>query len=82
MVETLKTGTAGIKITVTDDRLIGTDFEETGIINNEFEIEVVKQPKNTNTTKVMLWIAFGLLLAGLIYLAVKAIIDARKIEVK
>ena len=81
-VETLKKGTAGIKITVTDDRLIGTSYEETGLVNTDFEIDVVKAEKNVNTTKVMLWIAFGLLMVGLVYLAVKAIIDARKIDIK
>ena len=82
VVETLKKGTAGIKITVTDDRLIGTSYEETGLVNTDFEIDVVKAEKNVNTTKVMLWIAFGLLMVGLVYLAVKAIIDARKIDIK
>lgn len=82
VVEALKKGTAEIKISITDDRLIGTEFEETGIINNDYEIEVVKVKKNTNTTKVMLWIALGLFIVGLIYLAIKAILDARKIDIK
>ena len=82
VVKAVKKGDVGIKITVTDDRLQGTDYEETGIINENFEIKVVKPAKETNTTQVMLWIAFGLLCVGLLYLAIKAIIDSKKIEVK
>jgi len=82
VVEALKKGDAGITINITDDRLQGTDYEETGIINEEFSVEVVKASKNVNTTYIMLWVAFGILCAGLIYLAVKAIIDSRKIEIR
>lgn len=82
IVKAIKKGDVGIEITITDDRLQGTDYEETGIINTDFEIEVVKVAKKVNTTQVMLWIAFGLLCVGLIYLAIKAIIDSKKIEIR
>ena len=59
-----------------------TEFEDTGLKNEDFKVRVVKAEKNVDTTKVMLWIALGLLLAGLVYLAIKAIIDARKVEIK
>ena len=51
-------------------------------LNEDFEIAVVKPVKKANTTKVMLWIAFGLLCVGLLYLAIKTIIDSKKIEIK
>lgn len=82
VVEAHKKGTAGIKISVTDDRLEGTEYEATGIINEEFEVDVVKATKKANTTVILLWVGLGMILVGLIYLAVRAIIDARKIEIK
>lgn len=82
VVECVKTGNAGINILVEDSRLEGTEFEDTGLKNEDFKVRVVKAEKNVDTTKVMLWIALGLLLAGLVYLAIKAIIDARKVEIK
>lgn len=82
VVKALKKGTAGISISVVDDRLQGTDYEDTGIINEDFEVDVVNPRKEVNTTEIMLWIAFGLMCIGLVYLAIKAIIDAKKIEIK
>ena len=82
VVECVGKGSAGINILVADARLEGTEYEEDGLINDEFKIQVLKAEKNVDTTKVMLWIALGLLLGGLIYIAVKAIIDSKKIEVR
>lgn len=81
IVKAEKKGDATIKIVLTDDRLIDTSNEE-GLVNEDFSISVVKETKNVNTTKVLLWITLGLFIAGLIYLAVRAIISARKVEVK
>ena len=82
VVECLKKGTAGVTILVQDSRLEGTDFEENGLINDEFKISVLKAEKKVDTTKVMLWIALGILFVGLVYLAIKAIVDSKKIEVR
>lgn len=82
VVECLKTGNVGINIKIEDARLEGTEFEDVGISNQDYKIQVLKMEKNTNTTKVMLWVALGLLSAGLVYVAIKAIIDSRKVEVK
>lgn len=82
IVETVSIGDATINILVVDDRLAGTEFEETGLTNGDFKVEVVKEQKKANTTVIMLWVGLGILVAGLIYLAVKAIMDARKVEVK
>lgn len=82
IVECVKAGNAGVDILIEDTRLEGTEFEDSGIKNEDFKIQVLKAEKNVNTTKVMLWIALGLLVSGLIYLAVKAIIDSRKVEIK
>lgn len=82
IVEPLKKGDVGITITITDDRLEGTDYETTGLINDEFSVEIVKETKKTNTTQILLWIALGMLGVGLVVVAIKAIIDARKIEVR
>lgn len=82
VVEPLKKGNVGITITLTDDRLEGTEYETTGLINDEFSVEIVKETKKTNTTQILLWIALGMLGVGLVVVAIKAIIDARKIEVR
>ena len=82
IVECLKNGNAGINILIQDARLEGTEYEDSGINNDNFKIQVLKAEKNVDTTKVMLWIALGLLLAGLVYLAIKAIIDSKKIEIR
>lgn len=82
VVEPLKKGDVGITITVTDDRLEGTDYETTGLINDEFSVEIVKATKKASTTQILLWIALGMIGVGLIVVAIKAIIDARKIEVR
>ena len=82
LVESISKGTATIKILVRDDRLAGTEYEDSGLLNTDFKIDVVKETKKANTTSVVLWIGFGILSAGLIYLAIKAIIDVRKIEIK
>lgn len=76
-----KKGDVTIKILLQDDRLIDTGNEE-GLVNEDFSVSVVKPSKNVNTTKVLLWITLGLFVVGLIYLVVKAIIAARKVEVK
>lgn len=82
VVEPLKKGDVGITITVTDDRLEGTEYETTGLINADFSVEIVKEAKKTSSTQIMLWIALGLLGIGLVVMAIKAIIDARKFEVR
>ena len=82
IVKCLKTGSAGINILIEDARLEGTDYEDTGLKNENFKVQVLKAEKDVNTTKVMLWIALGILLAGLTYLAVKAIFDSKKVEIK
>lgn len=83
IVEAVSNGNAQVVITINDDRLNNNSkYEETGLENSELEIKVVKPKSKTNTTVVMLWVAFGLLSAGLVYVAIKAIIDARRIEIK
>ena len=82
IVECVKAGNAGINILVEDSRLEGTDFEDTGLQNQDFKIKVLKADKNVDTTKVLLWIALGLLLSGLVYLAIKTIIDSKKVEIR
>lgn len=83
IVEAVSNGNAQVVITINDDRLNNNSkYEETGLENSELEIKVVKPKAKTNTTVVMLWVAFGLLSAGLVYVAIKAIIDARRIEIK
>lgn len=82
VVEALKKGDAGIKITVTHDRLEGTEYETTGLINEDFEIEVVKPQKKANTTVIILWIGLGTILAVGLYFAIKSIIESRKIEIR
>lgn len=82
LVEGIKKGDAKIVISVMDGRLEGTKHEETGLVNDDFSLSVVKAKSNANTTVILLWITLGLLIAGLIYLAVKAIIDVKKIQVK
>lgn len=81
-VKAVKVGSVTITATLQDDRLVGTDYEDTGIINDNFTVKVVKEAKKANTTKIMLWIALGIILAILVYVAVKEIIKIRKIEVK
>lgn len=76
-----KKGNATIKAMLQDDRLVDTSYEN-GIVNEEFKVSVVKASSKINTTVVLLWSALGLIIVALIYMAVRAIISARKVEVK
>ena len=81
MVEALKKGNTAIEITLNSDRLNNTDYVE-GISNKSCVVTVTEPSSELQTTKVLLWVCLGLILATSIYVLVKSIIESRKISVK
>ena len=81
VVEGLKEGKSAIRITLNSDRLNNTDYTE-GITNESCVVTVTEPSSELQTTRVLLWICLGLILATAIYVVVKSIIESRKISVK
>lgn len=82
VIEALKVGDAKVIAKINDDRLSGTDYEETGIINDTFTVSVKKEIKTNNTTKILLWVGLSVIVAGFLAYGVHEIIKGRKLEVK
>lgn len=77
----LKKGEATITIKIYDDRLLNSVSED-GIENTNFVVSVSNESNKIPTVKIMLWIAFGLILTFAIYYSVVTIRKYRNIDVK
>ena len=81
IVEAIAEGKATLNIAFSSERLSQkTDIEELSAVSKEFVIK--EADSNISTTVVLMLVGLGLAIAGGIYFAIKAIIDARKLEVK
>ena len=80
-VKGIKKGEAGITISIYDDRLMNSKYED-GLKNENLVVNVEKESDPVSTVKVLLWISLGLGVAGLIYYMVIAIQKSRNIDVK
>lgn len=81
-VKVVGTGTTSIKLILTSGRLSPTYTAYDKIENNSFVINATAPQEESNTIEILLWVSLSIVVAIGIGFGIKAIIDARKIEVK